>query len=84
MRRSGVMPTEEARGMVFIVVGGALKYYGGWRIEVRGGEEDIRLDSGSKFLVSTRGTSSWGGRCSNGRLFVLHFVVRLKNSDTAR
>ena len=69
--------------MVFIVVGGALKYCGGWRIEVRGGEEDIRLDSGSKFLVSTRGTSAWGGRCSNGRLFVLHFVVRLKNSDTA-
>ena len=34
------MTTEEASGMVFIVVGGALKYCGGWRIAVRGGEED--------------------------------------------
>ena len=50
------------------------RHCGGWRIEVRGGGEDIRLDSRSKFLVSTRGTRAWGGRYPNERLFVLYFV----------
>ena len=43
----------DAAGVVCVICS---RHCGGWRIEVICGGEDIRLDSRSKFLVSTRGT----------------------------
>ena len=68
----------DAAGVVCVICS---RHDGGWRSAVRGGGEDIRLDSRSKFLVSTRGNRAWGGAMFKRTTFCFAFCSSIEEFE---